>query len=86
MSINSTLGKIQLNFARGAVVINLHREDLIFISLYSIIRGDIMQLFAANLCRFKLRRVLISSMFVKKKTIKHEMDCLLIWPCKMHVV
>ncbi len=43
MSINSTQGEIQLNFAWGLTVIILRREDLIFISLYSISRVDVMQ-------------------------------------------
>lgn len=43
MSINSTRGEIQLNFACGLVVITRCREDLMFISLYSISRVEITQ-------------------------------------------
>lgn len=43
MSINSTQGEIQLNFACGLVVITRRREDLMFISLYSISRVEITQ-------------------------------------------
>lgn len=56
MSINSTRGVLQLNFACGLVVITRHREDLMFISLYSISRVEITQRLRCEAAPIQMKR------------------------------